>query len=119
MNGHVGGGNNGDEEIMGRYGLGRKIDEEQAVVNFPKRMGLAITNTFFVKKHAHKITYSSDGRSTQVDYVIVRRRRIKEVVDTKVVVGECVATQYVMVVSTMVAWTKWRSAPKAVKKLKG
>ena len=44
---------------------------------------------------------SSGGRSTQGDYVIVRRRRIEEVVDTKVVVGECEATQHRMIVSTV------------------
>ena len=118
MNEHIGEGNNSDEECMGKQGLRRRSYEEQAVVDFARRMGLAITNTFFVKKQAHKITYSSGGRSTQVDYVIVRRRRIKEMVDTKVVVGECVAAQHRMVVSTMIVWTKWRKAPKAVKKIK-
>ena len=90
------------------------------MVDFAKRMGLAITNTLFVKKQALQITCSSGGRSTQVDYVIVRRRRIKEVVDTKVVVdvGECAATQQRMAVRTMIVWTKWRKAPKAEKKIK-
>ena len=86
MNGHVKEGNNGDEDCMGRHKMGRKNDEGQAVVDFDKKMDQAITNTFFVKKQAHKIAYSSGGRSTQVDYVIVRRRRIKEVMDTRVVV---------------------------------
>ena len=54
------------------------------MVDFAKKMGLANTNTF-VKKQAHKITYSSGGRSTLVDYVIVSRRRIKKKGDTKVV----------------------------------
>ena len=55
---------------------------------------------------------------TQVDYVIERRRRIKEVVDTKIAVGECVVTQHRVVVSTMIVWTTLRRAPKAVKKIK-
>ena len=118
LNGHVGEGNNGDEECMGRHGLGKRNEEGQAVVDFAKKMGLAITNTFFVKKPAHKVTYSSGGRSTQVDYIMVRRRRIKEVVDTKVIVGESVAKQHRIVVSTMVIWTKWRKAPKPVKRIK-
>ena len=49
---------------------------------------------------------------------MVRRRRIKEVVDTKVVVGESVAKQHRIVVSAMVIWTKWRKAPKPVKRIK-
>ena len=84
LNGNVREGNNGDEECMGRYGLGKKNNEGQAVVDFAHRMELAITNTYFVKKPAHIVTYNSGGRSLQMDYVMVRRRRIKEVVDTKV-----------------------------------
>ena len=118
MNGHIGEENNGGEECMGRHGLRRRYDEGQAEVDFAKRMGPIIPNTFFVKKQAHKITFSSGGRSTQVDYVIVRRRRIKDVVDTKVVVWKCVATQHKRVVSTLIVWTKWKGAAKALKKIK-
>ena len=118
LNGHVGEGNNGDEECMGRHGLGKKNNEGQAVVDFAKRRELAITNTYFVKKPAHRVTYSSGGRSSQVDYIMVRRQRIKEVVDTKVVVGESVAKQHRIVVSTIIIWTKWRKAPKLVKRIK-
>ena len=118
LNGHVGEGNNGDEECMGRHGLGKRNNEGQAVVDFTKRRELAITNTYFVKKPAHRITYSSGGRSSQVDYIMVRRRRIKEVVDTKVVVGESVAKQHRIVISAIIIWTKWRKAPKSVKRIK-
>ena len=91
LNEHVGEGNNGDEECIGRHGLGKRNNEGQKVVDFVKRMELAITNTFFVKKPAHRVTYNSGGCSSQVDYVMVRRRSIKEVVDTKIIVGESVA----------------------------
>ena len=118
LNGHVGEGNNGDEECMGRHGLGKRNNEGQAVVNFSERRELANTNTYFAKKPAHRVTYSSGGRSSQVDYIVVRRRRIKEVVDTKVVVGESVAKQHRIVVSAMIIWTKWRKAPKLVNRIK-
>ena len=118
LNGHVGEGNNGDEECMGRHGLGKRNNEGQAVVDFAKRMELAITNTYFVKKPAHRVTYNSGGRSSQVDYIMVRRRRIKEVVDTKVIVNESVAKQHRLVVSAIIIWTKWRKAPKPVKRIK-
>ena len=101
LNGHVEEGNNGDEECMGRHGLGKRNNEGQAEVDFAKRMKLAITNTSFVKKPAHRVTYNSRGRSSQVDYVMMRRRTIKEVVDTKVVVGESVAKQHRIVVSAI------------------
>ena len=62
--------------------------------------------------------YKNDGCSSQVDYIMVRRRRIKEVVDTKVVVGESVTKQHGIVVSAIIIWTKWRKAPKLVKRIK-
>ena len=83
---------------MGIQGLGKRNNEGQAVVDFAKRMELAITNTYFVKKPAHRVIYYSGGRSSQVDYVMVRRRRIKEEVDTKVIVDESVAKQHQIVV---------------------
>ena len=60
---------------MGRHGLGKRNNKEQAVVDFVKRRELAITNTYFVKIPAHRVTYSSGGCSLQVDYIMVRRRR--------------------------------------------
>ena len=59
LNGHVGEGNNGDEECMGRHELEKRNNEGQAVVGFATRVGLAITNTYFVKKAAHRVTYNS------------------------------------------------------------
>ena len=76
------------------------------MVNFAKRMELAITNTYFVKKPAHRVTYNSGARSSQVDYVIMRRRRIKEMVNTKVIVGENAAKQHRIMVSAIIIWTK-------------
>ena len=118
LNGHVEEGNNGDQECMGRHGLGKRNNEEQAVVDFAMKMELAITNIYFVKKPAHRVAYNSGGRSSQVDYIMVRRRRIKEVVYTKVV-SESVAKQHRIVVSAIIIiWTKWRKAPKPVKRIK-
>ena len=86
---------------MGRYGL-EKRNKEQTLVDFAERMELAIINTYFVKKPAHRVTYNSGVRSSEVDYVMVRRRRIKEVVDTKVIVGESVAKQHRIAISAII-----------------
>ena len=118
LNGHVGEGNNDDEECMDRYGLGKTNNEGPAVVYFAKRMELAITNIYLVKKLAHRVTYNSVGRSSQVDYVVVRRRRIMEVVDTKIIIDESVAKQHRMVISGIIIWTKCRKGPKPVKRIK-
>ena len=62
LNGRVREGNNDDEECMGRHRLGKRSKEGQAkegqtTVDFAKRRELAIANTYFAKKPAHRVTY--------------------------------------------------------------
>ena len=114
LNGHVGEGNIGDEEIMGRYGARTRNKEGSMVVDFGKRMDLAIVNTYFTKKDEHRVTYKSEGKSTQVDYVMCRRRNLKEMYDCKVILNKCVAKQHRMVVCKMALMVK-KKKPKKVK----
>ena len=67
LNGHVGEGNIGDEKIIGRYGAGTRIKERSMVVDFGKRMDLAIVNTYFKKKDEHRATYKSGRKSSLCD----------------------------------------------------
>ena len=118
LNGHVGKGNIGDEEIMGRYSAGTKNKEGSMVVDFGKRMDLAIVNTYFKKKDEHRVTYKSGGKSTQVDYVMCRRRNLKEMCDCNVILNECVAKQHRMVVSKMAIMVKKKKAEKVKPKIR-
>ena len=106
LNGQVGEGNIGDEEIMGRYGARTRNKEGSMVVDFGKRLDLAIVNTYFKKKDEHRVTYKSGGKSTQVDYVMCRRRNLKEMCNCKVILNEWVAKQHRMVVCKMVLMVK-------------
>ncbi|KAK3559388.1 hypothetical protein QTP86_012827 [Hemibagrus guttatus] len=101
FNGHVGEGNTGDEEVMGKFGVKERNLEGQMVVDFAKRMDMAVANTYFQKREEHRVTYKSGGRRTQVDYILCRRGNLKEISDCKVVVGESVARQHRMVVCRM------------------
>ena len=62
LNGHVGGGNIGDMEIMGKYVTGIRNKEGSMVVDFGKRVDLAIVNTYFKKKDEHRITYKNEEK---------------------------------------------------------
>ncbi|KAI5611767.1 hypothetical protein C0J50_1408 [Silurus asotus] len=106
FNGHAGEGNRGDEEVMGRYGFKERNVEGQIVVDFAKRMEMAVVNTYFKKKEDHRVTYKSGGRCTQVDYVLCRRCNLKEIGDCKVLAGDSVARQHRMVVCRMVLEVK-------------
>ena len=112
LNGHVGERDIGDEEIMGRYGAGTRNKEGSMVVDFVKRMDLEIVNTYFKKKDEHRVTYKSGGKNTQVDYVMYRRRNLKEICDCKVILNECVAKQHCMVVCKMVLMVEKKKAEK-------
>ena len=92
LNGHVGEGNKGDEEIMGSYSAGTRNKEESMVVKFSKRMDLVVLNTYFKKKNEHRVTYESGGKNTKVDYMMCRMRDLKKM--CKVMVNECGAKQH-------------------------
>ncbi|KAK3562738.1 hypothetical protein QTP86_006514 [Hemibagrus guttatus] len=65
FNGHVGEGNTGDEEVMGKFGVKERNLEGQMVVDFAKRMDMGVVNTYFQKREEHRVTYKSGGRRTQ------------------------------------------------------
>ena len=68
LNGHVSNvskGNIGHEEIMGRCDAGRRNKEGSMVVNFAKRLDLAVVNTYFNKIDEHRVTYKSGGKNPQ------------------------------------------------------
>ncbi|KAK3542063.1 hypothetical protein QTP86_011366 [Hemibagrus guttatus] len=120
FNEHVGEGNTGDEEVMGKFGVKKRNLEGQTVVDFAKRMDMAVVNTYFQKREEHRVIYKSGDRRTQEDYILCRRGNLKEISDCKVVVGESVARQHRMVVCwmTLMVCKKKRSKIEIEKKTK-
>ena len=78
-------------------------------MDFAKRMDSAVVNTYFKKKDKHRMTYKNGGKSTQIDYVMCRRRNLKEMCDCNEMVNECVAKQHHMVVWKMARMVKKKS----------
>ena len=77
--------------VMGKYGVRERNEEGQRIVDFAKRMDMAVLNTYFKNKEEHRVTYQSGSRCTQVDYVLCRRSQLK-VGDCKVFAGVCCKT---------------------------
>ncbi|KAK3568542.1 hypothetical protein QTP86_008756 [Hemibagrus guttatus] len=69
FNGHVGEGNTGDEEVMGKFGVKERNLEGQMVVDFAKRMDMAVVNTYFQKREEHRVTYKSGDLEKEYDRV--------------------------------------------------
>ena len=122
LNGHVGKGNIGDEEVMGRHGAGTRNKEKTMVADFAKKMDLAVVNTYFKKKDEQRATYKSGGKSTQVENVMCKRRDLKELCDCKVIVNDlkkmCVAKQHRMVICKMALMVKKKKAGEVKPKIR-
>ncbi|XP_037790082.1 craniofacial development protein 2-like [Penaeus monodon] len=65
---HVGEGNSADKKVKGKYGYGARNDESQAIVDFAYH-----TDTFYSKCESLKVTCTSGGRRTQIDYILCHR----------------------------------------------
>ena len=88
------------------------------VVDFATRMEMAVVNTYFKKSVGHRVTYTSGGRSTQVDYIICRRVYLKEIGYCKVIAGDNVAQQHLLFVCRMTLETRKRNTTKAEPRIK-
>ncbi|KAG2465922.1 CFDP2 protein, partial [Polypterus senegalus] len=117
FNGHVGEGNSGDKEVMGRYSVEERNEEGQRIVDFAKRMDMAVVNTYFKKREEHGV-YKSGGRCRQVDYILCRSVDLKEIEDCTVVAGESVVKQHRMVVCRMTSEIKKRKRVRAEPRIK-
>ena len=118
FNGHVGEGNRGDENVMGRYGDKARNAEGQLLVDFATRMEMAVVNTYIKKREEHRVTYKSGGRSTQVDYIICRRAYLNDIGDCKVIAGDNIAKQHRLLVCRMTLETRKRRITKAEPRIK-
>ena len=118
FNGYVGEGNAGVEVNIGKHGVGRRNDEGDRIVEFAAVNNLAVTNTYFKRRLSRKITYTSGHKNSQVDYILCRRREMRNVQDCYVLPGEAVAKQHKVVVCRMVIKTNGKQTPVKVKKTK-
>ena len=98
LNGHVGATNAGFEAAHGGFGYGSRNQEGEEVLDFAIAFDLMVANTFFRKRQSHLVTFSSGQHSSQIDFVLTRREDKQACLDCKVIPGECVVSQHMLLV---------------------
>ena len=75
--------------------------EGRSILEMAQRRELVVCNTWYRKKEEHIITYSSGGRSSQIDYILVNKKEMKNLKNCKVIPGSDVINQHNLVVLDM------------------
>ncbi|XP_065323827.1 craniofacial development protein 2-like [Gordionus sp. m RMFG-2023] len=98
LNAHVGKARDSYKRHHDGFGYGERNDEGEHVLKFAQAFDLALTNTYYKKKDSHLITYEGGTRKTQLDYMLISSRRLKDVIDCKVIPGEDFDAQHKLLV---------------------
>ncbi|XP_047498467.1 craniofacial development protein 2-like [Penaeus chinensis] len=114
LNGHVG----SAEEVNGIHGYGERNDQGDQILSIAGMFGLVVADTYFSKPEAKKVTFSSGGRKSQIDYIMTRRRSLKTLRDCKGFPGEEVANQHRPVVCKIIIQADGTPKYNGMKKIK-
>jgi hypothetical protein len=94
-------GDKAHHNIVGPYGLGRRNQKGQMLIDFCERNGLVITNTWFKKPKRRLYTWKAPGDRIrhQMDYVLVRQRFRKSVKDVQTLPGADIDSDHNLLVA--------------------
>ncbi|CAK9292998.1 unnamed protein product [Gordionus sp. m RMFG-2023] len=80
-------------------------------LDMEKEMMKESTYKYYREKDSHLITYESGTRKTQIDYMLISRRRLKDVIDCKVIPGEDIAAHMDLQISNKSTQNKIKLEP--------
>src|SRR6476469_8743377 len=65
-----------EDRVVRKFGLGKRNDRGERLLEFCKSQNLVITNTWFEQEKRRRYTRKSPGdlRRYQIDYILVRQR---------------------------------------------
>ena len=90
--------------MHGENGYGERNEEGKKILDMAKRKELLVCNTRYRKREEHLITFSSGGRTSQLDHILIKQSKVKNLKDCKVIPGSEIVSQHRMVVLDM-----WKS----------
>ena len=94
INRHVGKDRSNFQMEHGGHGYGQQNPEGESILIFAQAYDLVVANTYFQEKYEHL----KWGRCSTVDYIIRRRKKLKNIKDCEVIPGECAITQHRIIV---------------------
>ena len=125
FNGHVGKCAKGFEGIHGGHGIGKRNAGERMLLDFCDQKELCVANTWYKKKDKRKVTYSSGGNDTEIEFVLIKKEKRKYLRHVKVIPGELQHKLAVVDVeeqklkqsekSKRVRWKVWKLKKKKIK----
>ena len=101
LNGHVGKDCGGYDRVHGGHGYGERNEEGEKILDMAQRKELVVCSTRYRKRDEHLITYSSGGKTSQLDYILVKQSEVKNLKDCKVIPGSEIVSQHRLVVLDM------------------
>ena len=109
------------KNVVGKFGTGNANSNGERLLNLCSEFQLAITNTCFKHKLAHKTSWMHP-RSKHwhlIDYIITRQRDLKDIHDTRAMRGADCNTDHIMIRSrtSLVVKKKMRKTNQPNKKL--
>jgi hypothetical protein len=99
LNGHVGSIKVCFDGVHEGFRYESRNQEEEGMSNFTLTYDLIIANTMFKKRFSHLITFSSGQHCNQIDFIFTRIEDRHACLDCKVIPGECVVPQHMLMVA--------------------
>ncbi|XP_060177875.1 uncharacterized protein LOC132607814 [Lycium barbarum] len=98
FNGHIGSISRGYDNVHGGFGFGDRNGGGVSLLDFAKAFRLVITNSSFLKKEEHLVTFCSSVAVTQIDFLLLRKDDKGLCKDCKVISSENLSTQHKLLV---------------------
>jgi hypothetical protein len=73
LNGHVGELAEGDEEVHGGFGYGKRNEEGERILEFCEAMEMKVLSTWERNDERKRITFELGEVTSMIDYILVRR----------------------------------------------
>lgn len=94
----------GEEEgYIGKYGLGKRNERGQKLVEFCKRQNMVVTNTWYKQEKRRRYTWKAPGDSAryQLDYILTKQRYRNSVKNAKTLPGADADSDHNLVAMTV------------------